>query len=641
MPKNPSSPKNFGPNHARVPLPNNLRDIPRYLKELIGGLFSRFGYIIALVWNTGHWILFAMSFIALFQGTVPVLSSLIYQKMLNSLQTHAMLGGAAESFFKSDIFSLLVFFFIVQSLTRIVGSIGAAVNRIAGEKVVKRVKEQIMHKSKEIDIASFDRPEFYEKLENANREAGNRPIHILSQLFSIISTIIQLISYIIIMAAAPDLWWAILLIATVSIPSALISFIYRRKNFNYVVRRSKDRRRMSYYSDLLVNKDIVKEVRLFDLSDTLISSFEKVFVSYYKGLVRLIKSESIWQTVIAVVTSLSNLLLYVLIAMKVFTGEIMIGDFSLYTGAITSISMCIGSLISNSAIIYEGTLFIDNLIAFMHERPTIVSRIPESKKVNHGSAHTIEFCHVSFMYPGTNRYVLHDINLKLNPGETAVLVGLNGAGKTTLIKLLTRLYDPTEGVIYLDGEDLRDYDVKDLYKMFGIIFQDFGKYAFTAGENIHFGDINRTYSEKEITEAARQSNALAYIDKLPLGLDTPLMRFFEPDGLELSIGQWQKLAISRAFYSQSDILILDEPTASLDPMAEQEIFNQFDRLREDKMTIFVSHRLSSATVASLIVVLENGEIIESGTHTELMNKKGRYYELFSTQAKRYQESAPV
>lgn len=171
--------------------------------------------------------------------------------------------------------------------------------------------------------------------------------------------------------------------------------------------------------------------------------------------------------------------------------------------------------------------------------------------------------------------------------------------------------------------------------MFGIIFQDFGKYAVTAGENIHFGDIEREYCEDEIEDAARQSNAADYIEKLPLKYDTPLMRFFEPDGLELSIGQWQKLAISRAFYSQSDVLILDEPTASLDPMAEQEIFNQFDRLREDKTTVFVSHRLSSATVASLIVVLENGMVVESGDHNELMAKRGKYYELFSTQAKRY------
>ena len=204
-----------------------------------------------------------------------------------------------------------------------------------------------------------------------------------------------------------------------------------------------------------------------------------------------------------------------------------------------------------------------------------------------------------------------------------------------MIKLLTRLYDPTEGRILLDGEDLRRYDTAELYKMFGIIFQDFGKYAVTVSENIHFGDIHRTPIPEEIKEAAVLANVDGYISGLPQGYDTPLMRIFDREGTELSGGQWQKLAVARAFYSTSDILILDEPTASLDAIAEQEIFNTFDQLRRDKTTIFVSHRLSSATVASEIVVLEYGEIVEEGTHAELMEKRGKYYDLFSTQAKRY------
>ena len=218
-----------------------------------------------------------------------------------------------------------------------------------------------------------------------------------------------------------------------------------------------------------------------------------------------------------------------------------------------------------------------------------------------------------------------------------MLVGLNGAGKTTLIKLITRLYDPTEGEIYLDGRDIRDYDLNELYRMFGIIFQDFGKYAVSVKENIAFGDIQKGAIDTDVAIAAKQSNADVFIDKLPDGYDTPLMRYFEDNGIELSIGQWQKLSIARAFYSDSDILILDEPTASLDPMAEQEIFDQFDALRRDKTTIFVSHRLSSATTASKIIVLENGTVVEEGTHRELMDRRGKYYTLFSTQAKRYVE----
>ena len=223
-----------------------------------------------------------------------------------------------------------------------------------------------------------------------------------------------------------------------------------------------------------------------------------------------------------------------------------------------------------------------------------------------------------------------------------VLVGLNGAGKTTFIKLLTRLYDPTEGEILLDGRNIKEYDIKELYSIFGIIFQDFGKYAVSVSENIKFGDVHRqNVDETKVSDAAKQANATDFISRLPDGYNTPLMRYFEENGIELSIGQWQKLAIARAFYSDSDILILDEPTASLDPMAEQEIFNQFDELRRDKMTIFVSHRLSSATIASKIVVLEYGELVEEGTHRELMEKRGKYYELFSTQASRYIENADI
>ena len=579
-----------------------------------------------------------MMFVAVFQGVTPVVGSIISKEIINELQTLALAPNTDATFLASGVFYLIIFLFVYRFLRDLVSTFNTMLHRIAGEKVVKQVKLKIMHKAKEIDLASFDRPEFYEKLENANREAGNRPISILSQTFSIISKVIELVSFIVILATAPRLWWAVPVIIAVSVPSAIINFIYRRKNFNYMRRRSKDRRQMSYYSDVLVNKDLVKEVKMYDLGDTMIDGYNRVFNNYYNGLKSLIVSESIWHTVVLLVSTVTSLTFYILIARLVFSGEILIGDYTLYTGAIGSISSAVASLISLSAIIYEGTLFIDNLMTFMNEKGTVVPRIEQALRPSKNTSHTIELVNVSFRYPDTDRDILKNINLKFNPGETVVLVGLNGAGKTTLIKLLTRLYDPTEGYILLDGKDLRDYDVAELYSIYGIIFQDFGKYAFSVAENIKFGDIYKDYSFENVKNAAVQSNADDYISKLKLQYDTPLMRIFEPDGTELSIGQWQKLAIARAFYSDSDILILDEPTASLDPMAEQEIFNQFDRLRKDKTTIFVSHRLSSATVASLIVVLENGEVVETGTHRSLMELGGRYCELFTTQAKRYLET---
>ena len=626
--------------YAKITPPKNIADVPRYLKELLSGFFSRMGYVCKLVWKTGPWILFCMLFFAILQGLMPVVASKISEAVLNELQTqYGLFGGSFAAFFGTSVFVLLIVMFSYNILHSIINTLKNTVTRIAGELVVRTVKLEIMNKAKTLDLCSFDLPAFYEKLENANREAGMRPIQILSSTFAVVSAAITLTSYIIILAA--ELWWAALVMVLVSVPSAIINFHYRRKHFQYMRRRSKDRRQMSYYSDLMVNKDMVKEIRMFGLSETFIGRYKATFDHYYAGIRALILKEDMWHVIIAVVSSIVNCGFFAWFAYGVVTGRYQVGTYTLYAGALSQISAEVGALITISATIYEGTLFIDNLTSFLKEKPTVVPVLSEERqeegplKVAHGQSHTIEFKHVSFVYPGGTRKVLDDVNLLIRPGETLVLVGLNGAGKTTLLKLLTRLYDPTEGVILLDGQDIRAYDVEDLYSMFGIIFQDFGKYAVNVSENIHFGNIRKEMKEEDIRRAAEEADATDYIGRLPGGFDTPLMRIFEDDGIELSIGQWQKLAIARAFYSDSDVLILDEPTASLDPMAEQEIFNQFDRLRSDKTTIFVSHRLSSATVASKIAVLEYGKLIEEGDHRTLMAKRGRYYELFSTQAKRY------
>ena len=631
--------------YDRVPPPKNIREVPQYLGKLISGFFSRLAYTFKMVWETGHWILVCMVIIAVLSGIMPMIGSLISKEILNELQNVIVADatgvGAAAVFWGSMAMSLLIFFFIYKIINQLVSRINIAVTRIAGEKVVRYVKLQIMEKAKQVDIASFDIPEFYEKLENANREAGMRPISVLSSTFDAISHFISIVSYVIILASAPGMWWTAVIMMIVSVPTAVINFVYKRKGFLYMRRRSKDRRQMNYYSDTMVNKDMVKEIRMFDLGDTFIDKYKSVFEGYYAGMRKLIVRENAWQIGVTVISSIVNCAFFALVAYKVFDGQIQIGDYTLYTGALTSIASTVASLIAVSANVYEGTLYIDNLMSFMKVESKIVPTSETPEHVLRGKPHTIEFVNVSFAYPGTDRMVLKNINLTIRPGETAVLVGLNGAGKTTFIKLLTRLYDPTEGVILLDGKDIREYDVRELYAMFGIIFQDFGRYAFDVSENIRFGDVGRDADADAdaVKQAAVASNADEFIERLPHGYNTPLMRVFEPSGVELSIGQWQKLAIARAFYSTSDILILDEPTASLDPIAEQEIFNQFDQLRRDKTTIFVSHRLSSATVASKIIVLEYGELVEEGTHRELMDKKGKYYELFSTQARRYVENS--
>ena len=615
----------------RVPKPRNFAELPLYLKRLASGFFSRLFYIFKLVWDTKRSLLFIMLFMAAFNGIMPVVGSMIGAAIINRLAD--AYSGALLTF--GVIAVLLVLQFVYTFVNQAVTRLYATVTSISGEQVSNHVKMLIMDKAKQVDMAKYDSPDFYARMENANREAGMRPIQIMSSTFSVLSVVISIISYIAVLFAVS--WWSPILIVLVSIPVTVVNFVYRRKNVNYMFFRSKNRRQMDYYASTVIDKDLVKEIRMFNLGDTFTEKYKNAFDEYYSGLRRLRIEETLYGVAAAALTTVVYCLLYIFIAKGVFRHEFAVGDFSLYTGAITAIGAGVSNLITSTASIYEGTLFIENLITFLDEKPTIVPSIAEPRHVRRNTAHTIELRHVYFRYQGMDRDVLKDINLTIHGGETVVIVGLNGAGKTTLVKLLTRLYDPTSGTVLLDGHDIREYAVDELYDMFGMIFQDFGKYAVTAGENIVFGDIERDAGESARREAAEQSGANVFIEKLENGYDTPLMRYFDANGAELSIGQWQKLAIARAFYSDSDILILDEPTASLDPMAEQDIFNRFNELRKNKTSIFISHRLSSATIADTILVMENGCIVEKGSHKELMEKKGKYFTLFSTQAARYVE----
>lgn len=613
----------------RIPPPKNIKEVPRYFKEVLSAFFKRLWYIIKLVWEASPVIVFVMSFMALFDGVMPVLGTYIGGQLINKLAS--AYTGEITNF--KIITWLLIAQFGYLLLTSVIRRVDGIVVRISGELVSNHIKEKIMEKAKEIDLKSFDSPDFYAKMENANREAGNRPIQVLNSTFSIVSTVISIFSYLF-MITVIGLVPALLVIA-IAIPSTIISFVYRKKNHDYVFRRSKDRRQMSYYSEVLVNKDLVKEVRMLGLADDFTNRYKSVFKKYFGGLKKLMLAEMWWGIGATLLTTAVNCVLFVSIARGVFNAEYPVGNYSMYTGALNAISSGISTLINTSVTIYEGTIFINNLIAFMEEKRTIVPTVDPPRDVKRGTRHTIKFENVSFRYPGSDHDTIRNINLEIDPGETIVMVGLNGAGKTTLIKLLTRLYDPTEGRILLDGHDLREYDVQKLYDIFGIVFQDYGKYAVSVRDNIAFGEIMKDIRQEKIEAAAKNSNAADFIEKLPDRYDTPLMRYFEENGTELSIGQWQKLAIARAFYSESDILILDEPTASLDPIAEQEIFNQFDELRGGKTSIFVSHRLSSATTADKIIVLKDGTVIEEGNHAQLMRAQGEYYRLFSTQAKRY------
>ena len=634
----------FGPprQHKRptdgLKKPDSLREVPSYLFKRIRGFTSRLFYIIGLVWQTAPAILILMALFCLLEGLLPVAGAYISSGLLNGIAE--LIGSRMSGSLADDLFStmrplvfLFLLYFVYLFLNKIISRINSMVTGIAGELVTNHIKMKIITKARTVDLRSFDRPEFYEKLENANREAGMRPLGILSATFRVISSVISTVSFIAVLATLSPL--APIIIIAASIPGALINYLYRNRNFRYIRRHSKERRQMQYYSSLMVNKDMAKEIKLLGLGETFTEKYKSVFKKYYKGLKSLIIREGVTQTVMGLISVLANCALFLYVAYTIIFGNGRIGDYSLYTGALTSIAAHISTLVAATATIYEGTLFIDNMIEFMKEEPTVVPTVNNPVIPERGVPHTIELKNVSFAYPGTDRYVLRNINLTFNPSESVVLVGLNGAGKTTLIKLITRLYDPTEGTVYLDGRDIREYDTDALYDMYGIVFQDFGRYAETAAENIEFGDVRREHERGDVTLAAVRGNSEDFIRELPRGFDTPLTRIFEEDGIELSGGQWQKLSISRAFYKNSDILILDEPTASLDPMAEKDVFDRFAELSCGKITIFVSHRLSSATTAGKIVVLEGGEVAEQGTHEELMALGGKYHLLFSTQAERY------
>jgi len=503
-------------------------------------------------------------------------------------------------------------------------------DQLLADKYTRYVSIQVMRHAAQLDVIAYEDPEFYDRLERARVQATDRlaMIQMLGRLEQ--QTITTVTLSIGIVYYSP--WLLLLLIAGV-LPAFLgeshFAFLGYAKNFRQTVMR----RQMDYLRQVGGSKEAAKELKLFGLSNFLTARFRSLADRVYEENVALSKRKLIAGSFLSILGTLGYYSAYVWVIWRTATGVLSIGSLYFLAGAILQASSNIQQIFSTLSGVADQALFLTDLLAFFEMQPTIRSKpdaLPAPRPITRG----FEFRNVSFTYPGSTRLVLRNLNFTLSAGERVALIGENGEGKTTIVKLITRLYDPTEGQILLDGIDLREYSLEDLYREIGVIFQDFMRYEMTARENVAVGRIEEIDNLAAIAAAAHKSLADEVIAKLPSQYDQMLGRRFEM-GVDLSGGEWQKLALARAYLRDAQLLILDEPTAALDARSEYEVFERFAELTEGKMALFISHRFSTVRMADRIVVLANGRIAEDGSHQQLMALGGRYSEMFELQAASY------
>ena len=501
---------------------------------------------------------------------------------------------------------------------------------LLADKYTRYVSIEVMKHAAELDLATYEDPVFYDRLERARVQATDR-LGMIQSIGRLVQQAITAISLSIsIVLFSP--WLLLLLILGVT-PAFLgeshFAFLGYATNF----RQTPIRRQLDYLRVLGGSREAAKELKLFGLRNFLVERFTRLSDQLYRENVGLARRRLIAGAFLSVVGTAGYYSAYVFVVWRTVTGVLTIGQLTFLSGAIVQASANIQQIFSTLASIADQALFLTDLIAFLEMRPTIYSKpnaLPAPRPMKFG----FEFRNVSFRYPGNSRLVLDGLDFSLKPGERVALVGENGEGKTTIVKLLTRLYDPSEGQILLDGIDLREYTLEDLYREIGVIFQDFMRYEMTARENIAVGQIEELDRLETLQIAARKSMASDVIERLPRDYDQMLGRRFE-GGLDLSGGEWQKIALARAYLRNAQLLILDEPTAALDARSESEVFRRFAELTFGKTALFISHRFSTVRMADRIVVLQNGRISEDGTHAELARQGGRYAEMFEMQAAHY------
>jgi ATP-binding cassette, subfamily B, bacterial len=501
---------------------------------------------------------------------------------------------------------------------------------LLGDRFTNRVSVRLMQHATILDLASFEDPIFYDKLERARRQTTGR-MGLMAGIMKIFQDVVSLVS----LSAGLIVFspWLMALLVAAVIPAFLGENHYSKLAYSVLFRRTPQRRQLDYLRLLGASAQSAKEVKIFGLGG--------FFTERYRSVAGAIESENrdlairraIAGSALNIVATACYYGAYVVVLMRTLAGAITLGMFTFLTGAFSRSRSYIENILSSFNDISEETMYLKDLFDFFEIQPTIhpaAASLPAPRPIRDGFV----FENVTFAYPGAERPVVENINFHLNAGEKVALIGQNGAGKTTLVKLMARLYDPTEGRILLDGVDLRDYDVEDVRREIGVIFQDYMRYDAIVRENIGFGNVGALSEERRIRDAAFKSLAQSVIEKLPAGIDQMVGRRFD-GGVDLSGGEWQKLALARAYMRDAQLIILDEPTATLDARAEYEVFLRFADLTRGRMAVLISHRFSTVRMADRILVLANGQIQEQGTHSELLKVKGHYAELFELQAAGY------
>ncbi len=582
--------------------------------------------VLKIVWQSGPGVVIFGLVARLFASLLP-LALLWIPKLIVDAIVHAKVASQPVS---PRLWWLVAGEFGLAVLGGVLARAIDYSDSLLADKYTRYVSIQVMKHAAELDLIAYEDPVFYDRLERARVQATDR-LGMIQQIGRLIQLVITTITLsVTIMVYSP--WLMLLLIAGV-LPAFLgeshFAFLGYAKNF----RQTPIRRQLDYLRQVGGSKGAAKELKLFGLSKFLTERFTTLSDGIYEENVALSRRKLIAGAFLSVIAFMGYYSAYVFVIWRTVTGAYTLGLWYLLSGAILQASSNIQQIFSTVSGIADQALFLTDLLAFFDMRPTIQSK-PDALPAPRPIVRGFEFCNVSFRYPGSSRLVLNGLNFHLHPGERVALIGENGEGKTTIVKLITRLYDPTEGQVLLDGVDLKEYRLEDLYREIGVIFQDFMRYEMTVRENIAVGRIEEIDDLKLLETAARKSLADAVIGKLPNGYDQMLGRRFE-GGVDLSGGEWQKVALARAYLRDAQLLILDEPTAALDARSEFEVFQRFAELTAGKMALFISHRFSTVRMADRIVVLENGRIAEEGSHDQLATLGGRYKEMFEMQAASY------